>query len=384
MADDAAADLDRLVSLFVEKTKEHAVMLLDTQGRIVWWNRGAEQVFGMPSSEAVGQPLSRLFTPEEVERQLDDHELLVASKDSPAEDDRWLVRRDGSRFWATGVASAVRDANGTLLGFGKILRNRTDLKEQLEALRNRADVSDAAVRSKDVFLSTLSHEIRNPLAALISAVQLMRMTERLTPEIEHSIEIIERQTRVMHRLIDDLLDVSRVGAGKVKIQKREVELREVIDRALESAGPAVQERRHRLEVLLPSKPIVIEADAERIVQVFVNLIVNAAKYTPEGGRIWIKATVEGDEAVVSVEDTGIGITPEMLPRIFDLFTQVESSQPHAQGGLGIGLSLVKSLVTLHGGSVQVRSDGPGKGSEFSVRLPLTGTPPEARAPSPRT
>ena len=345
-------------------------MLLDTEGRIRWWNLGAERIFGIPSQEALGQPAARLFTPEEIELGIPDQELDAASRAAAAEDDRWLTRRDGSRFWAAGVLVPVRDAHGELLGFGKILRDRTDIWEQLETLRKRAEASEAAGRRKDVFLSMLSHELRNPLAPLTTAVQLIRMTAPATDELESPLRVIERQIEVLRRLVDDLLDLTRLGAGKIELKKEPVALHQVIHRAGEAAGPNVRARHHELEVLLPPGPIVVEADPERLEQVFVNLIINAAKYTPEGGRIWVKGTTEGDEAVVRIEDTGIGVPPEMLPRIFELFTQAESSRPLSQGGLGIGLSLVKNLVTLHGGTVQVRSEGQGKGSEFTVRLPM--------------
>lgn len=368
---DEPTNVDQLLRLFAEQTREHAIMLLDTQGRIMWWSSGAEHIFGMSSKEALGEPSARLFTPEEIERGLAEHEITVAQLDGAAEDDRWLKRADGSLFWAAGVMVALRDAQGELVGFCKILRNRTELKEQLEMLRNQLAASDAAVRRKDVFLSTLSHELRNPLAPLCNAVQLIRMTVPATPELEYPLKVIERQVESLRRLMDDLLDLSRINAGKIELRRETVALHEIVHRAVESAGASMRERRHQLEVLMPSAPILVQADPARLGQVFVNLINNAVKYTPEEGRIWIKGTTEGEEAVVRVADTGVGIPPEVLPRIFELFTQVEESRSLSQGGLGIGLSVVKNLVTLHGGSVQVRSDGPGKGSEFTVRLPLS-------------
>jgi signal transduction histidine kinase len=296
--------------------------------------------------------------------------MAVANANGTAENDRWMARPDGSRFWAAGVLTALRDENGRLLGFGKILRNRTDLREQLDTLRNQVQASTNVNDRKDVFLSTLSHELRNPLAPLTNAVQLIRLRNPRQPDLEPLLKIIERQVDNLRRLVDDLLDLSRVGAGKIELKLEPVAIHDVIHRAIESARPLIRDRRLKLDVLLPAAPIFVDADPSRLEQVFVNLIQNAAKYTPEGGNVWIKGTTEGPEAVVHVQDNGIGIPHEMLPRIFDLFTQVESSRPQSQGGLGIGLSLVKTLVTAHGGSVQVNSPGPGKGSEFSVRLPL--------------
>jgi PAS domain S-box-containing protein len=370
MNNDDFPDVDDLLRLLAEQTIEHAIVFIDTEGCIRWWSRGAEHIFDIPGSEAIGQHSSRMFTPEQVAEGVPQHEMAVARTNVAAEDDRWLARADGSRFWATGVLNPLHDKDGRLVGFGKILRNRTDIKEQLDVLRNKARASAAASRRKDVFLSSLSHELRNPLGALSNAAKMIRLTAPELPELEHPLRIIERQVASLRRLVDDLMDVSRIGAGKMEIRKEAVDLNQVVERAVESVIPLIQERRHRLELLMPQEPMNVEADADRLVQVFSNLIDNAAKYTLESGKIWIKGTTEGEEAVVRVEDSGIGIQTDLLPQIFKLFTQVESSRAHSQGGLGLGLNLVQNLVTLHGGSVQVRSDGEGKGSEFTVRLPL--------------
>jgi PAS domain S-box-containing protein len=372
MSHDALAEHnpEPLLRRLVEQMTEQAVLLLDPEGNITWCSSGAELVFGFRRHETVGRPFSILFTPEDQDAGIPDYELAVAREKGTAENDRWMGRPDGSRFWAAGVLTAARDEDGRVLGFGKVLRNRTDLREQLDTLRNQAQALADANYQKDVFLSTLSHELRNPLAPLINAVQLIRLTSANRPELDQLLKIIERQVDHLRRLVDDLLDVSRASAGKINLQKEILSVEDVIDSAVESMRPLIRERRHTLNVLFPSAAILVEADRARLEQVFVNLIQNAAKYTPEGGRIWIKGATEGPEAVVHVQDSGVGIPHEMLPRIFELFTQVESSRPNSQGGMGIGLSLVKTLVALHGGSVQVQSDGEGKGSEFTVRLPL--------------
>ncbi|HET8945866.1 MAG TPA: ATP-binding protein [Candidatus Polarisedimenticolia bacterium] len=362
--------VNHLLRRLAECTQEHAIMLLDREGRITWWNSGAERIFGLTQSEAIGRTVSRLFTGEDVRHGLPEHEMTVAREDSTAEDDRWMKRGDGTRFWATGLMVALRDKDGRLLGYGKILRSRTDLWEQLETLRNQVEDLDASSRAKDVFLSTLSHELRNPLAPLSNAVDLIRRTAPATPDLAYPLQVIERQVDSLRRLVDDLLDLSRIGAGKIELKKEPVALEEIVQRAVESNGPSLRGRRHDLVMLLPPTPMTIEADRDRLVQVFVNLLNNACKFTPEGGTIWIKGTIEDQEAVIQIKDTGVGIPTELMPRLFELFTQAESSRTWSEGGLGIGLSLVKNLVTLHGGSVQANSDGPGKGSEFTVRLPL--------------
>lgn len=374
----ASPKAEELLRLLLDQSKDHALLLLDAGGLIVGWLAGAEYIFGYQTEEILGQPVHRLFTPEDVERGLSAHELEVARKDGRAEDDRWHVRKDGSRIWVSGAVIALRDAAGQVVGFGKIMRDRTDLKAQIESLENRAETLSRADQRKNLFLGTLGHELRNPLAPLTNALHLIRLAGPISENLVYPIKLIERQVEFIRRLVDDLLDITRVAAGKVELRVQPVRLQEILNRAAEACRPRAQERRQDFQVLLPPAPITLNADADRLHQVTVNLLNNAVKYTPEGGRIWLKATIEGEEVVVRVEDTGVGIDAEMLPRIFDLFTQEESSLTRSEGGLGLGLPLVKELVALHGGTVQVRSEGRDKGSEFTIRLPL----PQSTAPPP--
>jgi len=363
---------EALLVTMLSQAREHAVMLLDPEARVTWWSDGAERIFGYAPGEILGQPVSILFTPEDRAAGLDRTELATASSGTSAEDDRWQLRRDGSRFWASGVMVALPGPGGERLGYGKILRNRTDHKEQVESLRNRVRDLVSTSHRKDVFLSTLSHELRNPLAPLANALQIIRLAATPSPDLEYAIRVIERQMEQLHRLVDDLLDLSRVNAGKMQLERTPVVLNDVLRQSVDAMRASIAHRQQHLEVTIPETPMVVEGDAGRLMQVFVNLLTNAGKYTAHRGHIWLKATVDGTEAVVHVEDDGMGIAPEMLPRIFDLFTQVDTARAHSQGGLGIGLALVKDLVALHGGSVQGRSEGPGHGSQFSVRLPLRG------------
>jgi PAS domain S-box-containing protein len=350
-----------LLRLLLEQGKDHALILLDPKGVVVAWLAGAETVFGFTAAEMVGQPVSRLFTPEDLARGAHEHELEVAGADGRAEDDRWQVRKDGTRIWANGVLTPLRGPSGGLAGFAKVLRDRTDVKAQIDA-HARAD------QRQRVFLGTLAHELRNPLGPLANAAQLIRQGQGAA--VEAPVRMIERQVEFIRRLVDDLMDFTRVSAGKVRLRLQAVGLEDVLTRAADCCRPEAERRRQEFRIILLPTPTVVEADPDRLQQVVVNLLTNAIKYTPEGGGVWLKATVEGDEAVVRVEDTGVGIGPDMLPRIFDLFTQEEESLDRSQGGLGLGLPLVRELVALHGGTVQVRSEGRGKGSEFTVRLPL--------------
>ncbi|HEX6174412.1 MAG TPA: PAS domain-containing sensor histidine kinase [Candidatus Binatia bacterium] len=368
MSEHDTARIDHLLSLLAQQSKEHAFVLLDANARVLWWSPGAGYIFDRSSSEMVGQPLGILFTPEDRERGIPDQEVQLAVNFGKAEDDRWQIRRDGSRFWATGILIGLRDHNRNLVGFGKILRNRTDLREQLEALRNQVQALTAANQRKDNFLATFSHELRNPLASICTTVELISRTASGNANLQRSVKLIEEQLDFVRRMLDDLLDVTRISTGKVRLNVRPVVLQEIIEKAVEAARPRVEERYQRIQVIGPRSAIVLQGDADRLHQVFSNLLSNGVKYTPERGAICVEVTIEADEAVVRVSDTGVGIPHDMLPGIFDLFTQVETQLSH--GGLGIGLALVKDFVALHGGSVQVRSEGVGKGSEFTVRLPL--------------
>jgi PAS domain S-box-containing protein len=253
--------------------------------------------------------------------------------------------------------------------------------EDVSALRERAEDLAEASRHKDEFLATLAHELRNPLAPIRNAVHSLGMAGLPEAGVRTARDVIARQVTVMVRLIDDLLDVSRMSRNKLDMRKERVGLAAVVESAVESSRPLIQQCGHELSLSLPPTPLVLDADPIRLSQVFLNLLNNAAKYTKHGGHIWLKARQEGSDAVVSVRDDGIGIPGDMLPRIFEMFTQVDRFSDKSQGGLGIGLTLVRRLVDMHDGSIEARSDGPDKGSEFIVRLPLvlpTQEPPPKR------
>ena len=227
-----------------------------------------------------------------------------------------------------------------------------------------------ADRRKNEFLSMLAHELRNPLAPIRNAVQLLRMRGAHDPEINAVRDMIDRQVQQLVRLVDDLLDISRITRGKIRLQTEPLDISTAVARAGETTRPLIDSRRHELTVALPPEPVLVMADPVRLAQVLGNLLNNAAKYTEEGGKIWLTATREGGELVLRVRDTGIGIPPDMLSSVFELFTQVENSLDRSQGGLGIGLTLVRRLVEMHGGRVQVYSAGANQGSEFTVRMPV--------------
>ena len=371
MSDPSSARADHLRELALSQVTTHALVLIDPDGVVVGWLAGAERLFGYAADEIIGQNASLLFTPEDIQRGQPAWEQMTASNSGESEDDRWQLRKDGGRIWVSGTLTALRDEQHRLLGFAKIMRNETDQKLHVDSLESRTAALQEAGTRKNNFIAALGHELRNPLAAVVNATQLLKPCEQHSPETALALGMIQRQAEFMGRMIDDLLEVTRVAAGKVELHREPVVLQDIIGDAVETCRPAIDERTQVLHQLLPEVAIALDADAIRLRQVFVNLIANAAKYTQHGGTIWIKASTEGDEAVVRVRDTGVGIAPDLMPHIFELFTQAEFAEA-SEGGLGIGLSLVRDTVRLHGGSVQANSDGLGKGSEFTVRLPLPG------------
>jgi PAS domain S-box-containing protein len=281
-----------------------------------------------------------------------------------------LLGKDGHYHWVIDAALPRFDDNGAFLGYIGSVIDITDRKNVEETLREREAALKEADRRKDEFLALLAHELRNPLAPIRTGLELMRLAGDDPAVVEEVHVTMERQSQLMVRLIDDLLDVSRITRGTLELRKSRVELAAVVESAVETVRPIIQEMGHQLEIALPKHPIVVEADPARLAQVISNLLNNAAKYMPRGGRIDLVGTREDSTVTISVKDTGIGIPPEMIDRIFDMFIQVDGSLERAHGGLGIGLTLVKRLVEMHGGSVEVHSDGVNRGSNFKVRLPI--------------
>jgi signal transduction histidine kinase len=266
------------------------------------------------------------------------------------------------------MLSAVRNA---LRARARQYQNRSQLRaleESAAALRESEQNLREAHARKDEFLATIAHELRNPLAPIRNGLHVLRR-KTPDPDLVPLHEIVDRQVRQLIRLVDDLLEVSRFTRGKISLHLERLEIAAVVRSAIETSRPLIDGARHQLIENFPTESVFVRGDAMRLGQVFSNLLNNAAKYTDRGGRITISVQAQADEVVVTVEDTGVGIPPEMLTAVFDMFMQVRESNDKSQGGLGIGLTLVKSLVELHGGRVEAHSDGPGKGSRFSVFLP---------------
>jgi PAS domain S-box-containing protein len=350
----------------------HPAATLTYDGTIIYANRRFADQLGVLQSELAGKPLAAFVT--EASRPAFET-LLRDAHGNETGDVRADITIEGDAGAPLAVCLGACTLQGGALGPCLVVTDLTtqrhyeELRRTQEALRVSEAQLREADRRKDEFLATLAHELRNPLFPMRNAVELLGAKGPLAPELEWSRGVLDRQVRLMARLLDDLLDVARIARNQLELRLERVPLATVLDAALETSQPLIDAAGHHLVLAVPPEPIYLRADPVRLPQVFSNILNNAAKYTEPSGRIDVTLERDGAQAVVSIQDTGIGISPDALPRIFEIFTQAEQAVDRSQGGLGIGLSLVKGLVELHGGTVEARSAGPGRGSEFIVRLP---------------
>jgi PAS domain S-box-containing protein len=358
------------IRLILDNARDFAFIVTDPHGKITEWEGGAESITGWVADDVIGQPFSVIFTAEDKALSIPETELARAKASGRAEDKRWHLRKGGARFFADGVLVRLDDDAGMLHGFTKIFRDATLAQKAEDDLRRLADDLEKANRRKTEFLATLAHELRNPLAPIRTGLEVMRLATDNPAVLERSRATMERQVNHMVHLVDDLLDVARITSGNIELKKALVDLKTVVTNAIEMSLPVIEAGNHHLTVTLEDETTLLDADPIRLSQVVSNLLTNAAKYTPEGGKIVLSSYTDGNEAIISIADNGMGIPVESLPLVFDMFTQVKRNSPLAQGGLGIGLSLVRRLVEMHGGAVNATSPGPDSGSTFSIRLPL--------------
>jgi PAS domain S-box-containing protein len=372
--------------LLVEGVSDYAIFMLDANGRIVTWNVGAERIKGYTAREIIGQHFS-IFYPDDVrESGWPEHELQVASEKGSFVDNGWRVRKDGTTFWANVTITALRDDTGRLLGYAKLTRDLTEAKrveamevanqqrdEMLEAERSARMAAQRATRVKDEFLATLSHELRTPLSAILGWTQVLLRGESVKgPDAQkRAIEVIERNARAQIQLIDDLLDLSRVMAGKIRLDLQQVSFVSIVEAAVDTVRPTADAKGIRLKAILGSSQDIVSADSARMQQVVWNLLTNAIKFTPKGGQVQALLQRVNSHLELSVSDTGIGIPASYLPHVFDRFSQRDSSTTRTFGGLGLGLAICKQLVELHGGSIRAASQGENQGATFFVQLPLS-------------
>lgn len=368
----------RVFQLVVENVEDYAVFVVDLSGNNASWNPGVEKLLGYGENEFVGQDASIIFTPEDRAAKAPEWELETALGTGRCEDVRWHLRKDGSRFWANGLMILLKDETDEVRGFVKIMRDNT-LHKQAEEERERLLESEkaaraeaeAATRAKDEFLALIAHELRSPLNSVKGWNSMLR--QQPTPEMVKKVtDIIERQCNQQAQLIEDLLDTAQITSGKLSLDVKFVDLIKVITAAIDNVRPEAEDKGVVLGIVLDPKAAQINGDEERLLQVVSNLLSNAVKFTPEGGRVDVELHLKGSDAVIIVKDTGKGIEPDFLPRIFERYAQQEtgSSTKRRGGGLGLGLSLVRHLVEMHGGTVEAESSGEGKGATFTVRLPI--------------
>jgi PAS domain S-box-containing protein len=482
--------------LLLDCLVDYALFLLDPQGRVATWNTGAQRLLGYQEQEILGQPAARFFTPEDVREGVSEQELRMAAEQGRASDDRWQVRKDDTRIWVSGVTTALRDEQGNLRGFAKVIRDRTEQRLAAEALQarerryralvenawdgvtlvaadgtilettpitfrglgyapaeylgrngfellhpddvpavrellgrvlqkpaerfttryrlrhkdgswrwveavatnlldepsvraivvNHHDVTEQkeAERQKDEWLAMLAHELRGPLHPVSNAVEVLLLRGAADSELQRAGEMIARQVRHLARIVDDLLDVTRLLRGRIHLRRERLDLARAARVTAEDYRRLLAQAGLTLRVDTAQTPVWVLGDATRLHQVLANLLDNSRKFTDPGGTITVsvRAHPEQRRAVLAVRDTGVGIAAEMLPRLFDVFAQADRSLPRSKGGLGLGLAVVRELVELHGGAIEARSEGPGRGAEFTVRLPLEKEPP-ALAETPR-
>lgn len=373
--------------LLVQGTKDYAIFMLDPTGIVATWNAGAERIKGYSADEIVGRHFSTFYPMEAVDRDWPAEELRRAIADGRFEDEGWRVRKDGSMFWANVVITALRDEAGTLRGFSKVTRDLTerrqreeelcvlhrDLERRVEQRTAELTASNEALkeadRRKDEFIALLAHELRNPIAPIRNGLLTLRLTQ-LPQAGEKTLTMMERQVGHLVHLVDDLLDVARITQGRVHLRTERTELGSLIQGTVADHMPEFASAGVSLSVVLHASAWV-DGDLTRLTQILDNLLGNARKFTPRGGKV--EVSLEKDkrqQAMVRVKDTGIGIESAMLPTIFNAFSQADQSLERSAGGLGLGLSLVRGLAELHGGSVEAHSEGLGQGAEFIVLLPL--------------
>ncbi|HEX3344269.1 MAG TPA: PAS domain S-box protein [Polyangiaceae bacterium] len=403
--DDLRRSEERL-RLLIASVKDYAIFVLDPTGHVVTWNPGAERLKGYRAEEIIGRHFSTFYPEEDIRAGKCEYELEGALLHGRFEDEGWRLRKDGSRFWANVVITPIREADGQLLGFAKVTRDLSERRQHEEErielarteearriaeenekrsrtmaleLREARDRAEEGTRLKDEFLATVSHELRTPLNSILGWGRMLQ-AGTLSPEKQaHAVNTIMRNAAAQNQLIDDLLDLSRIIAGQLRIDVELVDVNRLVAAAMDIVRPAADAKGITFQWSLNVEAGFIRGDAGRLQQVLWNLFSNAVKFTPRGGRVDVALRRHESSVEIEVTDTGKGIAPDFVPRMFDRFSQEERGGSRKTGGLGLGLAIVKHLVELHGGTVEAHSEGEGKGARFVVRLPVAPVRPARSA-----
>jgi PAS domain S-box-containing protein len=389
--------------LLVSNVREYAIFMLDTSGNVATWNAGAERIKGYTPQEIIGKHFSLFYTEEDRRAGKPQRKLDTAREKGWVEDEGWRVRKDGTRFWANVVVTAVYDSHGELRGFAKITRDLTEQKQaeetqralleqrearlQAEDERRRAEasyrVAQESNRAKDEFLMTLSHELRTPMTAILGWARLLPTMAPEEPMFREAVNSIARGAQLQARLIDDILDVSRIVSGKLRLSPEVVEVGRVVMSAVDAVSATADAKGIKITTMLSPGLGTMVVDSTRLHQVIWNLLSNAVKFTPRGGAVQVAARRTASHVQISVCDNGEGIDSQFLPHMFEPFRQAELPHTRVHGGLGLGLSIVRYIVEAHGGTITAESRGRGQGSEFTVTLPIRAVSASAGGSNPR-
>jgi two-component system CheB/CheR fusion protein len=383
LAEKQQQETSRQLQMVIENAREYAIISLDLDRVVTSWNSGAEAILGYAQDEIVGQSADIIFTPEDRAAGTPAREALIAAAERRASDERWHVRKDGTRFWGSGLMMAMHDGDKKLVGLLKIFRDQTAeveakraLEESLLETEQARTEAEAAIRMKDRFFALISHELRTPLTPIVMALETLSRNKDLPPAHHAILAMIKRNVQIEARFIDDLLDVTRIAHGKLELALESLDVHDMISQALEVARPDLLGKNQTVTLSLEAADCRIEGDPARLQQIFWNLLKNASKFTPEGGAIQVRSRLREDPAdgkwlVVEIDDTGIGFEPHIAEKIFEAFAQADSSITRNYGGLGLGLAISKAAVEAHDGRLSAHSDGPGHGAIFLVELPLS-------------
>ena len=389
-AEEKLRESEEIFRLLVQSVKDYAIFMLDAGGHIATWNEGAQRIKGYKPEEIIGKHFSTFYPEADVRAGKPARELEIATAEGSVEDEGWRVRKDGTTFWANVVITAVRDSHGQLRGFTKVTRDMTERKraeeiqrallEQREARleaeeeRRRAEagyrVAQEANRAKDEFLMTLSHELRTPMTAILGWSRLLPTLSPGDQSFKDAVASIARSAQLQARLIDDVLDVSRIVSGKLRLAVEDIDVSRLLNNAIEAVRPSADAKRITISTLYGPSLGSVVGDPTRLQQVIWNLLTNAVKFTARGGAIRVLGRRTASHLQIAVEDTGEGIEPSFLPHVFEPFRQAENPNTRVHGGLGLGLSIVRYIAEAHGGTVSVESPGRGKGATFTVTLPI--------------
>ncbi len=367
-AEERLRQSEELFRLLVANVKDYAIFMLDPGGHIISWNAGAQRIKQYKPEEILGKHFSIFYPQVDIINKKPERELEIALRDGSVEDEGWRVRKDGTRFWANVIITAVYDAEHKLRGFAKVTRDVTARKEAEETQRALMAAREAN-RAKDSFLMTLSHELRTPMTAILGWSRMLPTMDPNDPVFKEAISAIGRSAKVQAQLIEDVLDVSRMVSGKLRLKVENIDIKTVLLAAMDSVRPSAEAKQIELVADLPKDIGMMYADSTRLQQIVWNLLSNAVKFTNKRGRVVLSARRGAGEIEIGVKDTGEGIDPSVLPHVFEAFWQAETPSTRVHGGLGLGLNIVRYLTEAHGGTVTAESEGRGKGARFCVVLP---------------